>query len=116
MRRAKNAVTFPAGIRPEKSSLCSPHRPGRADAGHSIPCEAGCRPLALPRLAAGSLLGALLVLDGHHLVDSPLMAASPTGKPRQVITDDNLRDIGKEFGVELNEDVLNYKSDDDLYC
>ena len=49
-------------------------------------------------------------------IASIAMAASPTGKPRQVITDDNLRDIGKEFGVELNEDVLNYKSDDDLYC
>ena len=40
-------------------------------------------------------------------IASIAMAASPTGKPRQVITDDNLRDIGKEFGVELNEDVLN---------
>lgn len=34
----------------------------------------------------------------------------------QVITDDNLRDIGKAFGVTLNEDVLNYQSEDDLYC
>ncbi|MCF0133786.1 MAG: rhamnulose-1-phosphate aldolase [Blautia sp.] len=34
------------------------------------------------------------------------------GKPlRQTITDDNIRQIGKEFGVTLNEDVLNYGRD-----
>lgn len=43
------------------------------------------------------------------------MAASPDGKPRQTITDDDLRQIGKAFGVKLNEDALNYKSDDPLY-
>ena len=44
------------------------------------------------------------------------LAANGGKKPNQVITDDNLRDIGKEFGVVLNEDVLNYKSDDDMFC
>ena len=29
------------------------------------------------------------------------------GKIRQTITDDNLRAIAKEFGVELNEEFLN---------
>lgn len=49
-------------------------------------------------------------------IASIALAASPAGKPAQVITDDNLRDIGKAFGVTLNEDVLNYQSEDDLYC
>ncbi len=44
------------------------------------------------------------------------MAANGGKKPNQVITDDNLRAIGKEFGVVLNEDVLNFKSDDEMYC
>lgn len=35
---------------------------------------------------------------------------------RQVITDDNLRQIGKEFDVTLNEKVLNYRNNDELYC
>ena len=60
--------------------------------------------------------GLMHTIEKAAQIASIAMAASPTGKPRQVITDDNLRDIGKEFGVELNEDVLNYKSDDDLYC
>ena len=43
--------------------------------------------------------------------------AATGGKPlRQVITDDNLRDIGKEFGVTLNEEILDFKSDDEMYC
>ena len=60
--------------------------------------------------------GLMHTIEKAAQIASIAMAASPTGKPRQVITDDNLRDMGKEFGVELNEDVLNYKSDDDLYC
>ena len=43
--------------------------------------------------------------------------AATGGKPlRQVITDDNLRDIGRDFGVTLNEEILNFKSDDEMYC
>ena len=43
--------------------------------------------------------------------------AATGGKPlRQVITDDNLRDIGRDFGVILNEQILNFRSDDELYC
>lgn len=38
--------------------------------------------------------------------------AATGGKPvRQAITDENLRDIGKEFGVTLNEKILQYKED-----
>lgn len=44
------------------------------------------------------------------------LAANGGKKPNQVIEDDQLRQIGKEFGVTLNEDVLNFKSDDDMYC
>ena len=43
--------------------------------------------------------------------------AATGGRPlRQVITDDNLRDIGRDFGVTLNEQILSFKSDDELYC
>lgn len=44
------------------------------------------------------------------------LAANGGKKPNQVIEDDQLRQIGKEFGVTLNEDMLNFKSDDDMYC
>ncbi len=60
--------------------------------------------------------GLMHTIEKAAQIASIAMAASPTGKLRQVITDDNLRAIGKEFGVTLNEDVLNYKSDDPLYC
>jgi rhamnulose-1-phosphate aldolase len=43
--------------------------------------------------------------------------ASTGGKPlRQTITDDNLRAIGKDFGVTLNEEILSYSSEDELFC
>ena len=42
------------------------------------------------------------------------LAANGGKKPAQVITDDNLRAIGDAFGVTLNEEILNYKSDDPL--
>lgn len=41
------------------------------------------------------------------------LAANGGKRPRQVITDDNLRDIGKEFGVTINEKILSYKDDED---
>lgn len=44
------------------------------------------------------------------------LAANGGKKPRQTITDENLRQIGKDFGVVLNEKVLNYKDDDELFC
>lgn len=43
------------------------------------------------------------------------LSANGGRKTRQCITDDNLRDIGREFGVTLNEDILNYKSDEELF-
>lgn len=33
-----------------------------------------------------------------------------------MIMDDNLRDIGRDFGVTLNEEILNFKFDDEMYC
>lgn len=44
------------------------------------------------------------------------LAASGGKKPRQTITDENLRQIGKDFNVTLNEKVLAYKDDDELFC
>jgi hypothetical protein len=43
------------------------------------------------------------------------LAACPDGKPRQMITDENIRQIGAAFGVELNEDVLNYHDENDIF-
>ena len=43
------------------------------------------------------------------------LAASPDGKPRQMITDENIRQIGAAFGVELNEEVLNYHDENDIF-
>ncbi|MCD8301265.1 MAG: rhamnulose-1-phosphate aldolase [Clostridiales bacterium] len=60
--------------------------------------------------------GLMHTIEKAAQIASIAMSASPTGKPAQVITDDNLRAIGEAFGVKLNEDVLNYKSDDPLYC
>ncbi len=60
--------------------------------------------------------GLMHTIEKAAQIASIALSASPDGKLRQVITDDNLRAIGKEFGVTLNEDVLNYKSDDPLYC
>ena len=44
--------------------------------------------------------------------------ASNGGKaPRQMITDDNIRAIGTEFGVELNQEILNYKPEPgEIFC
>ncbi|MCD8230577.1 MAG: rhamnulose-1-phosphate aldolase [Clostridiales bacterium] len=60
--------------------------------------------------------GLMHTIEKAAQIASIALSASPDGKLRQVITDDNLRAIGKKFGVTLNEDVLNYKSDDPLYC
>ena len=49
-------------------------------------------------------------------IASIALAAAGGKAPRQMITDDNLRDIGRDFGVALNEEILEYHSLDDLYC
>ncbi len=49
-------------------------------------------------------------------IASIALAATGGKPPRQVITDDNLRAIGREFGVTLNEEILSFVSDDELYC
>ncbi|MCD8155846.1 MAG: rhamnulose-1-phosphate aldolase [Clostridiales bacterium] len=59
--------------------------------------------------------GLMHTIEKAAQIASIALSASPDGKIRQVITDDNLRTIGKEFGVTLNEDVLNYRSDDPLF-
>ena len=43
------------------------------------------------------------------------LAAAPGGRLRQMITDENIRQIGKEFGVTLNEDILNYKDETGIF-
>ncbi|MCI8390253.1 MAG: rhamnulose-1-phosphate aldolase [Roseburia sp.] len=60
--------------------------------------------------------GLMHTIEKAAQIASIALSASPDGKLRQVITDDNIRQIGKEFGVTLNEDVLNYRSEDGMYC
>lgn len=60
--------------------------------------------------------GSMHTIEKAAQIASIAMAACPTGRPAQVITDDNLRAIGTEFGVTLNEDILNYRSDDEPFC
>lgn len=43
------------------------------------------------------------------------LSSSKDGKFRQAITDENLRQIGKEFGVTLNEEILTDTSEDSVY-
>lgn len=60
--------------------------------------------------------GLMHTIEKAAQIASIALAATGGKKPRQVIEDDELRRIGKDFGVELNEEVLNFHSDDDLYC
>lgn len=63
-----------------------------------------------------SAFGLMHTIEKAAQIASIAMASSQGRPLRQMITDDNLRQIGKEFGVTLNEEILNYISDDDLYC
>lgn len=60
--------------------------------------------------------GLMHTIEKAAQIASVALSAAQDGHYRQVITDDNLRDIAKAFGVTLNEDALNYKSDDEWYC
>ena len=60
--------------------------------------------------------GLMHTIEKAAQIASIALSASPDGKLRQVITDVNIRQIGKEFGVTLNEEVLRYKSEDEMYC
>lgn len=59
--------------------------------------------------------GLMHTIEKAAQIASIALAANHGGKLRQVITDENLRQIGKEFGVTLNEDILNYHCEDDLF-
>lgn len=60
--------------------------------------------------------GLMHTIEKAAQIASIALSASPDGHLSQMITDDNLREIGKAFKVTLNEDVLNYKSENELYC
>lgn len=59
--------------------------------------------------------GLMHTIEKAAQIASIALSASKDHKLRQVITDDNLRDIGKAFGVTLNEEILNYQGDAELY-
>ncbi len=60
--------------------------------------------------------GLMHTIEKAAQIASIALAATGGKPPRQVITDDNLRDIGRNFGVTLNEEILNFVSGDELYC
>ena len=57
--------------------------------------------------------GLMHTIEKAAQIASIALSANGGRAPRQMITDDNIRDIGKDFGVELNEEILNYKPDED---
>lgn len=60
--------------------------------------------------------GLMHTIEKAAQIASIALAANGGKAPRQVITDDNLRDIGRDFGVKLNEEILDYKNPDELFC
>ena len=61
--------------------------------------------------------GLMHTIEKAAEICSLALAANGGKRPRQTITDDNLRAIGKAFGVTLNEQVMNYGDDGDpSYC
>ena len=60
--------------------------------------------------------GLMHTIEKAAEIASIALAANGGKRPNQVIEDYQLEMIGKEFGVELNQDVLNFKSDDEMYC
>ncbi len=60
--------------------------------------------------------GLMHTIEKAAQIASIALAASKGGQPCQVITDEELRMIGKDFGVTLNEEVLNYRNNEELYC
>lgn len=44
------------------------------------------------------------------------LAANGGKAPRQAIEDEDLLRIGKEFGVEVNQEIINYHNPDELFC
>ena len=55
--------------------------------------------------------GLMHTIEKAAQIASVALSSSPNGKIRQAISDDDLRAIGKEFGVTLNEEILNYKDE-----
>ena len=59
--------------------------------------------------------GVMHTIENAAQIACITLSANGGKKTRQGITDDNIRAIGKEFGVTLNEDILNYKSAEELF-
>ena len=59
--------------------------------------------------------GLMHTIEKAAQIASIALAAAGGKAPRQVITDDELKAIGRDFGVELNEEILEYHSDE-MYC
>ena len=60
--------------------------------------------------------GLMHTIEKAAQIASIALAANGGRAPRQVITDDELRAIGRDFGVKLNEEILDYHSAEELYC
>ena len=62
-----------------------------------------------------SAFGLMHTIEKAAQIASIALSCCHDGKLRQTITDDDIRKIGKSFGVRLNEDVLNYDGEDRIY-
>ncbi len=60
--------------------------------------------------------GLMHTIEKASQIASIALAAGGGNTPKQLITDENLRDIGREFGVALNEEILNYREAGTPYC
>ncbi len=60
--------------------------------------------------------GLMHTIEKAAQIASIALAAGGGKKPRQTITDEELQQIGRDFGVTLNQAVLDYRDDDELFC
>lgn len=56
--------------------------------------------------------GLMHTIEKAAQIASTVLAAAPDGKPRQVITDEDLHAIGRDFGVTLNEEMFQRVEDE----
>ena len=62
-----------------------------------------------------SAFGMMQVIEKACHIASVVLSAAHGEKCRQHITDDDLRRIGRELGLTLNEDVLRSQADKELF-
>lgn len=59
--------------------------------------------------------GLMHTIEKAAQIASIAMSATPDGKMRQAIKDEDLARIGHDFGVEINQSILDYKEEDGVF-